>query len=153
MPHRVGTRRTPAPSTTRPKRPPRRGMIRRVPADVSAAIRSQFGEIDIYLFDQLLRGRFDGRRRILDAGSGSGRNLLFFLRQGFDVRAVDADPAAIRALREFAAAVSPAIRPDQIQHASVESLPWGRFVQLSQMALSGDWLGDALAVCWVLGFK
>ena len=99
-------------------------MIRRVPADVSAAIRSQFGEIDIYLFDQLLRGRFDGRRRILDAGSGSGRNLLFFLRQGFDVRAVDADPAAIRALREFAAAVSPAIRPDQIQHASIESLPW-----------------------------
>jgi SAM-dependent methyltransferase len=95
-----------------------------MPADVSAALRSQFGEIDIYLFDQLLRGRFDRRRRILDAGSGSGRNLLFFLRHGFHVRAVDADPDAIRALREFAAAVNPAIRPDQIQQASVESLPW-----------------------------
>ena len=41
----------------------------------SADLRQQFGDIDIYLFDQVLRGRFDGRRRILDAGCGTGRNL------------------------------------------------------------------------------
>ena len=45
----------------------------------SADLRRQFGDIDIYLFDQLLRGRFDGRTRVLDAGCGAGRNLPFFL--------------------------------------------------------------------------
>jgi tellurite methyltransferase len=99
-------------------------MIARVTADVSAGIRAEFGEIDIYLFDQLLRGRFDRRPRVLDAGCGSGRNLLFFLRNGFDVRAVDADAAAVRALRDVALRVNPAIGPDRIRQASVESLPW-----------------------------
>ena len=49
----------------------------------SAELRSWFGEIDIYLFDQILRGRFDERPRVLDAGCGDGRNLPLFLRRGF----------------------------------------------------------------------
>ena len=65
----------------------------------SAELRDAFGEIDIYLFDQLLRGRFDRRRRVLDAGCGGGRNLPYLLRRGFAVRAVDADAAAIAAVR------------------------------------------------------
>lgn len=93
-------------------------------SDVSAIIRNQFGEIDIYLFDQLLRGRFDHRRRILDAGCGSGRNLLFFLRHGFDVHAVDADAGAVRSARQLACAVNPAFLPQHVQQASVEALPW-----------------------------
>jgi SAM-dependent methyltransferase len=92
--------------------------------EVSAEIRAQFGDIDIYLFDQLLRGRFDRRRRVLDAGCGTGRNLPFFLRHGFDVRAVDADPAAVRAVRQLVAALNPALPADRIQHASLDSLPW-----------------------------
>jgi len=60
----------------------------------SAELRAQFGEIDIYLFDQLLRGRFDGRRRVLDAGCGAGRNLPYLLGRGVDVFAIDEDPAA-----------------------------------------------------------
>jgi SAM-dependent methyltransferase len=63
---------------------------------VSEELRDQFGEIDIYLFDQLLRGRFDARRRILDAGCGSGRNLPYFISQGFTIAAIDAEPAAVR---------------------------------------------------------
>ena len=62
---------------------------------VSADLRHAFGDIDIYLFDQILRGRFDRRRRILDAGCGGGRNLPFFLRHDFEVYAIDADAAAI----------------------------------------------------------
>ncbi|MPY90718.1 MAG: methyltransferase domain-containing protein [Luteitalea sp.] len=91
---------------------------------MSTEIRTQFGEIDIYLFDQVLRGRFDFRRRVLDAGCGAGRNLSFFLRHGFDVRAVDADAAAIRSVRQLVASLNPAIPPEQIQHGSLESLPW-----------------------------
>jgi tellurite methyltransferase len=91
---------------------------------VSAELRTEFGEIDIYLFDQLLRGRFDRRRRVLDAGCGAGRNLPFFLRHGFDVCAVDVDPGAIRSARQLAASLRPALPPGQIQCGSIDSLPW-----------------------------
>jgi tellurite methyltransferase len=91
---------------------------------VSDELRTEFGEIDIYLFDQLLRGRFDRRRRVLDAGCGAGRNLPYFLRRGFNVRAVDADPAAIRSVRQLVAALNPALPPDQIHCGSLDSLPW-----------------------------
>lgn len=92
---------------------------------IAAGLRKSFGEIDIYLFDQLLRGRFDGRPRILDAGCGTGRNLPFFLENGFDVHAADADASAIRAVRGLVATLNPAMPPDRIQHASLDSLPWG----------------------------
>ena len=91
---------------------------------VSAGLRTAFGEIDIYLFDQLLRGRFDRRTRVLDAGCGAGRNLPFFLRHRFDVRAVDADPAAIRAVRQLAASLHPELPPAQIHCGPLDALPW-----------------------------
>jgi len=75
--------------------------------DTSSALETQFGRIDIYLFDQLLRGRFDGEPRILDAGCGEGRNLLYFLRCGYDVYATDSDPRAIEAVRQMAARLAP----------------------------------------------
>jgi tellurite methyltransferase len=90
----------------------------------SEALRRQFGEIDIYLFDQLLKGRFDACRRVLDAGCGSGRNLVYFLRHGFQVFAVDRDPEAVAAVRELAAALSPALPPERFQLAGVDALPW-----------------------------
>lgn len=94
-------------------------------AGVSGELRATFGDIDIYLFDQLLRGRFDRRRRVLDAGCGGGRNLPYFLRHGFDVRAVDADAAAVEAVRRLAASLAPALPLDQLQIGSLTALPWG----------------------------
>ena len=91
---------------------------------LSAELRAEFGEIDIYLFDQILRGRFDRRRRVLDAGCGAGRNLPFFLRHRFDVRAVDSDPAAIRSVRQLAASLHPELPPGQIHCGPLDSLPW-----------------------------
>ena len=58
----------------------------------SAELQAQFGAIDIYLFDQLLKGSFDERRCVLDAGCGSGRNLPYFLQRGFQLFAIDSDP-------------------------------------------------------------
>jgi SAM-dependent methyltransferase len=87
-------------------------------------LRTEFGEIDIYLFDQLLRGRFEGRRRILDAGCGHGRNLPYFLRAGFDIYAIDEDPAAVNATRSLAAAVAPKLPSDNIRQGALHVLPW-----------------------------
>jgi SAM-dependent methyltransferase len=57
-------------------------------------LQEQFGPIDIYLFDQLLKGRIAPGMRILDAGCGSGRNLVYFLNEGYEVYGVDQDPRA-----------------------------------------------------------
>ena len=89
---------------------------------ISEDLRSQFGEIDIYLFDQLLRGRFDGRRRVLDAGCGSGRNLPYFLTQGFDVYAIDADAGAVASARALARARGGV--EDRIVQGELDALPW-----------------------------
>ena len=87
--------------------------------------RAEFGEIDIYLFDQLLKGRFDGARTVLDAGCGSGRNLVYFLRNGFDVFGTDRDPAAIARVRALAAKLAPHAPPERFVPAHVESMPFG----------------------------
>jgi tellurite methyltransferase len=70
-------------------------------------ILEQFGEIDIYLFDQLLRGRIAPGMRIIDAGCGGGRNLVHVLRQGYDVAACDRDHNAIEAVRTLASRLAP----------------------------------------------
>ena len=62
-------------------------------------LQSIFGGIDIYLFDQLLRGRIMPGMRILDVGCGGGRNLTYLLREGFDIFGVDQDSRSISALR------------------------------------------------------
>ncbi|MGA2130975.1 MAG: class I SAM-dependent methyltransferase [Bryobacteraceae bacterium] len=71
------------------------------------SLSEQFGPIDIYLFDQLLRGRIVPGMRVFDAGCGSGRNLVYFLREGYEVFAVDEDPQSVASLRRLVASVAP----------------------------------------------
>jgi SAM-dependent methyltransferase len=72
-----------------------------------ADLDQQFGQIDIYLFDQLLRGRLKPGIRVLDAGCGAGRNLVYLLRSGYEVFGADADPEAIESVRMLAATLAP----------------------------------------------
>ena len=60
-------------------------------------LESIFGLIDIYLFDQLLKGRILPGSRVLDAGCGLGRNLIYLPREGYEVFCTDVDPDAIAA--------------------------------------------------------
>ncbi|HEY3738271.1 MAG TPA: class I SAM-dependent methyltransferase [Bryobacteraceae bacterium] len=87
-------------------------------------LREQFGPIDIYLFDQLLRGRIEPGMRILDAGCGSGRNLVYLLRARFEVFAVDSDPQAIDAVCALAARLAPALPPANFRAAPIDHMPF-----------------------------
>jgi SAM-dependent methyltransferase len=78
-----------------------------LPADPAVDLRAQFGGIDIYLFDQLLRGRLPAGGTVLDAGCGDGRNLVYLLRAGYRVLGADADPEAVAAVRRLAADLAP----------------------------------------------
>ena len=80
----------------------------------------QFGHIDIYLFDQLLRGRIAAGMRVVDAGCGTGRNLVYLLREGYDVYATDQDPQAVAAVRALAAALAPQLPSDHFRVEPVE---------------------------------
>lgn len=83
-------------------------------------LQAQFGNIDIYLFDQLLRGRIPEGSTVLDAGCGTGRNLVYFLRNGFRVLGADADPAAVTAVRQVAATLAPHTAPSEPDAFRVE---------------------------------
>jgi tellurite methyltransferase len=85
-------------------------------------LQEQFGPIDIYLFDQLLRGRIRKGMRVLDAGCGTGRNLVYLLRAGYDVFAADADPAAIRTVRRLAATLAPDLPEENFRVEAVEAM-------------------------------
>ncbi len=87
-----------------------------------AAISELFGNIDIYLFDQLLRGRVRRGMSVLDAGCGSGRNLRFFLRAGYEVYGADRDPAAIAAVRQLAAGVGATARAENFRVEQLENM-------------------------------
>jgi tellurite methyltransferase len=88
-----------------PLKQPRRsarfvGMLR-------PTLQEQFGQIDIYLFDQLLKGRIAPGMRIVDAGCGSGRNLVYLLREGYEVYGADAQ--SVESLRSLARMFAPAL--------------------------------------------
>jgi SAM-dependent methyltransferase len=91
----------------------------------SEHIQDTFGNIDIYLFDQLLKGTYDECNTILDAGCGTGRNLLYFLKSGAHVFGIDQNPEAISQLKALASNF-PHINPNEnFKVASVENLPFG----------------------------
>ena len=85
-------------------------------------LREQFGDIDIYLFDQLLRRRIAPGMRVLDVGCGSGRNLVYLLKAGYEVFGTDADRNAIQAVRQLAARVAPHLHPDSFRVEPIERM-------------------------------
>lgn len=87
-------------------------------------LREAFGDIDIYLFDQLLKGRMNRSMSLLDAGCGGGRNLVYFLRNGYQTFAVDADPQAIYAVRHLAAQLAPQLPEENFRVAEIGELPF-----------------------------
>lgn len=93
-----------------------------LPPPRHADLRAEFGSIDIYLFDQLLRGRIQPGMRVIDAGCGHGRNLVYLLRSGFEVWGVDEDPVAIAAVCTMAASLAPSLPPDNFRIEPVERM-------------------------------
>ena len=81
----------------------------------------EFGSIDIYLFDQLLRGRITPGMRIFDAGCGYGRNLIYLLRHGYEVFGVDANPGAIAGIRDLTRALAAGLPPGNFRAEPIES--------------------------------
>jgi tellurite methyltransferase len=85
-------------------------------------VREQFGDIDIYLFDQLQRGRIVPGMRIFDAGFGSGRNLIYFFRTGYEVFGADCESASVTGVKELASRLAPNLPKDNFRVELLENL-------------------------------
>jgi len=81
-----------------------------------------FGDLDVYLFDQLLKGRFVAGMRVLDAGCGGGRNLNYLMKSGFEVCGIDKSPEAIAQVQALAALLAPNLSPGNFRVELVESM-------------------------------
>lgn len=91
---------------------------------MNESLRQQFGNIDIYLFDQLLKGTYDDCQSVLDAGCGQGRNVAYFLQSGYQVYGVDSSADNITAIKQLAASFSSSSPQENFSVALVENLPF-----------------------------
>jgi tellurite methyltransferase len=66
----------------------------------SNSIQSLLGQTDIYLLDQIMKGRYKPEDKILDAGCGTGRNMYWFLQNNFNIYGTDISNEAICNLKE-----------------------------------------------------
>lgn len=82
------------------------------------------GNIDIYLLDQILKGRFTKGMKILDAGCGEGRNCIYFLQTGYRIFGVDSNPIAIQMAQTYARTIDEKFDIHRFQHATVEDMPF-----------------------------
>jgi len=87
-------------------------------------LQDQFGSIDIYLFDQILRGNITPAMRVLDAGTGFGRNLIYLMREGCEVLAVDANAQAVEHVRRLSNSLGNSSPAENFRIAAVEQMPF-----------------------------
>ena len=84
----------------------------------SSSLHALVGNTDIYLLDQILKGRYNQNDKILDAGCGSGRNMHWFMQNSFSVFGIDIDPESIKNLKY----TYPQLPLNSLQLCAVENL-------------------------------
>jgi tellurite methyltransferase len=87
------------------------------------SVQEQFGQIDIYVFDQILRGNIAPGMRVLDAGCGYGRNLVHLLREGCEIFALDADGDGVEHVRQLSASLKTGLPVENFQVGLIERMP------------------------------
>jgi tellurite methyltransferase len=98
--------------------------IRLCGGEVKQGIQEQFGQIDIYVFDQILRGNIGSDTRVLDAGCGYGRNLVYLLREGCEVFALDGDAEGVEHVRRLSASLETGLPEENFQVGLIEKMPF-----------------------------
>lgn len=82
------------------------------------------GNVDIYLLDQILKGRFTKEMKILDAGCGEGRNAVYFIQENYQVFGIDPNELAIQYCRYLSKSLNPAFDTHRFQVGKLEDIPF-----------------------------
>lgn len=83
----------------------------------------ELGNVDLFLLDQILKGRFEQTTRILDAGCGEGRNLTYFIRNGYEVWGIDKNPTALQMLRMMGRSLHKNFDKEKFIEAEITEIP------------------------------
>ena len=78
--------------------------------------------MDIYLIDQIFKGRFMHVKTVLDVGFGGGRNLSYFLENDFDVYGVESNELLIDQL--YASTMANKLNKQNFKHGYAENVPF-----------------------------
>jgi SAM-dependent methyltransferase len=89
-----------------------------------STLQDHFGQIDIYVFDQILRGNIEPGMTIVDAGCGYGRNLVHLLRSGCPIFALDKDPQAVDHVRRLSESLQTGLAAENFQAGAIEDMPF-----------------------------
>jgi len=89
-----------------------------------AELNRLLGNIDIYLLDQILKGRFTSDMKIFDAGCGEGRNAVYFINSGFQVFGIDANETAIQYIRYVSKTLNSDYDAHRFQVGKLEEIPF-----------------------------
>ena len=87
----------------------------------TSLINNVIGDTDIYLIDQILKGRYKEHETILDAGCGIGRNMHWFLQNQLCIYGIDSNANYISELKMDYADLPPI----RLQVADIEQMPFG----------------------------
>ncbi|MCA8939586.1 MAG: class I SAM-dependent methyltransferase [Planctomycetes bacterium] len=82
----------------------------------------ELGGMDIYLIDQFMKGNIRRDMRVLDAGAGGGRNIVWMLRHGFDVCACEANGDRAEHLKTLFAVNAPDLPSTNVRAEAIEDL-------------------------------
>ena len=85
-------------------------------------LQEQFGQIDIYVFDQILRGNIGAGMTVVDAGCGYGRNLVYLLREGCEVFACDANAEGVSHVRALAGELASHLPATNFRVEAIEAM-------------------------------
>ena len=84
------------------------------------SIQSLVGNTDIYLLDQIMKGRYAPQDTILDAGCGTGRNLQWFLQNDITVYGIDSNETVVQELQQK----MPFLPAERFQVAGLAHIPF-----------------------------
>ncbi len=88
------------------------------------SVQEEFGQIDIYVFDQILRGNIAAGMRVLDAGCGYGRNLVHLLRERCEVYALDENAGGVEHVRNLSRSLDAGLPAENFRVGPIESMPF-----------------------------
>ena len=82
------------------------------------------GNVDNYLLDQLLKGRFNKDMKILDVGCGEGRNAVYFLQKNYSIFGLDPNEVAVQYCRYLAKTINPQTDIHRFQIGDGAAIPF-----------------------------